>query len=97
MILFVQQNMPVLPRKVLLFLFYVLSTNTLIFGQGIISGVIRDEHSGLGLEFATVFVPEYPYFTETDGNGKFELKVPALKKCIIKVSRVGYISQVTHL
>ena len=77
-------------RKFLIFTFYALSAFCCVIGQGVISGVIRDEHTGQGLEFATVFVPEQSYFTETDATGKYSLKIPALKNCIIKVSRVGY-------
>ncbi|MBK6825302.1 MAG: carboxypeptidase-like regulatory domain-containing protein [Saprospiraceae bacterium] len=90
MILFVQLNMNLCTRKFLIFAFYALSAFCCVIGQGVISGVIRDEHTGQGLEFATVFIPEQSYFTETDATGKYALKIPALKNCIIKVSRVGY-------
>ncbi len=64
-------------------------------GQGLqkISGYITDAVHNEPLEFATVYIPESKFYTETNAKGYFQILVPARNNYILKVSRLGYILQ----
>lgn len=55
-----------------------------------ISGSVVDKEDQTPLEFASVYVPETSYFTETDRSGKFNLIVPLTDKLVIRCNRLGF-------
>jgi hypothetical protein len=55
-----------------------------------ISGQVIDLDDSSPIEFASIYIPESSYFTESNKEGKFELLVPLKESLLIKCSRVGF-------
>ncbi len=55
-----------------------------------IFGIVYDGESRLPVESATVYIPETPYFTQTNEAGYYELKLPWRRNITLKCQRLGY-------
>ncbi len=80
--------------KFLISLIFFLSISFLFAQEQIsLQGVISDKDTKEAIEFANVYIPETKYYSTTDINGKYTILIPALKKVLIKISRLGYDAQ----
>ena len=76
--------------KVTLQVFILLTLlNSLAFGQGVVSGVIKDS-DGTPVEAATVVIKGTNTYAVTDVNGQFSLTSNEKLPFIIRISSVGY-------
>lgn len=66
---------------------------TLAFGQGKITGTVKDRGTGEALSFSTVYIPKTQYGTTVEENGNYTLnKVPAGTYKLV-ATFLGYIRQ----
>lgn len=64
-----------------------------VVGQGVVSGIVRDDASGAKLEFVNVGVLGSRKGTVTDGAGKYSLKISKEDSVTLRFSFTGYESQ----
>lgn len=92
-------NFP-LPEKMICIFIHSLRPAAILFccfgligfssAQEQLKGILTDWDDSTAIEFASVYIPETVYYTETDSEGKFTLLIPDQKSFILKCSRLGY-------
>jgi len=72
--------------------FFLLFQMKLAAGQefGFISGVVKDSMTNDLIDLVDISVPGQNFFSRTDYNGRFKLKVPANQKHKLMIVRTGY-------
>lgn len=55
-----------------------------------IKGTVTDGETKLPIESASIYISETKYYTTSEADGKFALRVPMQEELIIKCSRLGY-------
>ncbi|MEA2042359.1 MAG: TonB-dependent receptor plug domain-containing protein [Bacteroidota bacterium] len=81
--------------KYRLFLVFLILSGGLVAQRTTVEGIVKNK-TGEVLPVANLSTPDGKYFTETDENGYFNIKLPGSYK-LLAVMRLGYIKQVINL
>lgn len=77
-------------NKLLIFFFLMYGMISLVLGQELISGQVRDKETNEPLPFATVFIANSKFGAITDNEGKFSIALSAIGQFELVVSYMGY-------
>lgn len=89
-----QDKLQSMLRKLLFFLLIACGFLPLLSAQSparaYVTGIVTDVISGAPIEFATLYIQDSFFVTETAENGRYRLEVPAEKSLELVVTRIGY-------
>ncbi|MGB3226785.1 MAG: carboxypeptidase-like regulatory domain-containing protein [Saprospiraceae bacterium] len=80
-------------NKIYILFLFVLILNGFLTAQTKlyeIKGKILDLDDHIPLEFASIYIAETAYFTESDSYGTFKIEVPESDRLVLKCNRLGY-------
>src|SRR5690554_1286147 len=79
-------------RKIITPLLFLLSSHFLL-AQTIITGTVRDAHSGQPVAGASILIKDKLTGTASDGSGEFEINTTTPFPVILQVSYIGYLKK----
>lgn len=79
-------------RKIITPLLFLLSSHFLL-AQTIITGTVRDAHSGQPIAGASILIKDKLTGTASDGSGEFEINTTTPFPIILQVSYIGYLKK----
>lgn len=83
--------------KLLFSLFFVCGIGTALFAQSTINGNVKDAKTGIPLTGADIIVVGKPIGTNADAKGNFKLVVNHEFPIKVKISMIGYISNIVEV